>query len=145
MFKKILLPTDGSEGALRAADTGIALAERLGACVYGFHVVAPYPTNAYVAEVIQLSEKAYTEEAVSDAKRFLGDIRERANAAGVPYEESYEFGHHAHAAIIHTAATQQCDLIVMASHGRRGLDRLLLGSDTHKVILNGDVPVLVCH
>jgi nucleotide-binding universal stress UspA family protein len=144
MFKHILLPIDGSDLSLRAVDTGIELAGRLDASVYAFHVVVPFLAVTYFAEVIQLPADAYTEEAVSRAERYLAQARERASAAGVHCDSGYEFDHHPYAAIVGAATKHQCDLIVMASHGWRGFDRLLLGSETHKVILHGSVPVLVC-
>jgi nucleotide-binding universal stress UspA family protein len=144
MFKHILLPTDGSELSLRAVDTGIELAAKLGCRVYAFHVIAPFPASVYFATIIQANEPAYTREAVANAERYLADVRQRAQAAGVPCEGSYETDARPWSVIVGAARTQQCDLIVMASHGWRGFDRLLLGSETHKVILNGDVPVLVC-
>lgn len=144
MFKHILLPTDGSELSLRAVDTGIELAARLGARVHAFHVLVPFPATVYFAEFIQANEAAYTRDAVASAEGHLAEVRRRAEAAGVPCESSYETDARPFAAIVGAARKHQCDLIVMASHGWRGFDRLLLGSETHKVILNGDVPVLVC-
>jgi len=144
MFKHILLPTDGSELSLRAVDTGIELAARLGACVYAFHVIAPFPASVYFAEFVMANEPGYTREAIANAERYLADVRGRAQAAGVACEGSHEIDARPYSAIVGAARKQQCDLIVMASHGWRGFDRLLLGSETHKVILNGDVPVLVC-
>ena len=144
MFKHILLPTDGSELSLRAVDTGIELAVRLGASVYAFHVIAPFPASIYFAEIIQANEPTYTSEAVANAEKYLAEVRQRAQAAGVPCEGSHQVDTRPYSAIVGAARKQQCDLIVMASHGWRGFDRLLLGSETHKVILNGDVPVLVC-
>jgi len=144
MFKHILLPTDGSELSLRAVDTGIELAAKLGARVYAFHVIAPFPASIYFAEFVVANEPTYTREAIANAERYLTDVHQRAQAAGVPCESSHEVDARPYSAIVGAARKHQCDLIVMASHGWRGFDRLLLGSETHKVILNGDVPVLVC-
>jgi len=143
MFKHILLPTDGSELSLHAVDIGIELAAKLGARVYAFHVIVPLPASAYFAEFI-LVEPEYTKEASANAERYLADVRQRAAAAGVACESGSESDTRPYSAIVDAARKHQCDLIVMASHGWRGFDRLLLGSETHKVILNGDVPVLVC-
>lgn len=145
MFKHILLPTDGSDLSLRAVDTGLALAARLGASVHAFHVVMPFPATVYVAEVVLADEDMYAHESVARSARYLAEVEARASAAGVPCQSSSVSDHRPYAAILEVAASRHCDLIVMASHGWRGLDRLLLGSETHKVILNGDVPVLVCH
>jgi nucleotide-binding universal stress UspA family protein len=144
MFKRILLPTDGSELSLRAVDTGIGLAARLGASVYAFHVIAPFPASVYFTEFVVANEPSYTREAIANAEKYLAEVGQRARAAGVPCEGSYETDARPYSAIVGAARKQQCDLFVMASHGWRGFDRLLLGSETHKVILNGDVPVLVC-
>lgn len=146
MFKRILLPVDGSELSLRAVDTGIALAHKLGASVHAFHVIAPFPAITYVAEfIIPANEAMYTEQVIANAERYLADVCQRATAAGVGCDSGYEFDQRPYCAIVAAAAKQQCDLIIMASHGWRGFDRLLLGSETHKVILNGSIPVLVCH
>ncbi|PWK89654.1 universal stress protein [Fulvimonas soli] len=145
MFKHILLPTDGSDLSLRAVDTGIGLAAQLGAKVYAFHVVAPFPTVAYLAEMIQATQEFYTDEATRRAQRCLDEVRQRAEAAKVACTGGFEFDQRPYTAIIGAATRQGCDLIVMASHGWRGFDRLLLGSETHKVLLNTQIPVLVCH
>jgi len=144
MFKHILLPTDGSELSLRAVDTGIGLAASLGARVHAFHVIVPFPATVYFSEFAVANESSYTHEAMANAERYLAEVRRRAQAAGLACEGSHEVDAHPYSAIVGAARKQQCDLIVMASHGWRGFDRLLLGSETHKVILNGDVPVLVC-
>lgn len=145
MFKNILLPTDGSELSQRAADTGIALAARLGARVHAFHVVPPFPSLNYLVDIIQANQEFYLAEAVARGEGYLKDVQQRARAAGVPCESSHETDDQPYSAIVDAAAKYQCDLIVMASHGWRGLNRLLLGSETHKVLLHCDVPVLVCH
>lgn len=144
MFKHILLPTDGSELALRAVDTGIALAARLGADVYAFHVVTPFPALSYMVEIIQANEAFYLQEAIERADACLHEVHKRADAAGVSCKSGHVTASRPHAAIVATATSQACDLIVMASHGWRGIDRLLLGSETQKVLVSCDVPVLVC-
>jgi nucleotide-binding universal stress UspA family protein len=144
MFKHILLPTDGSELSLRAADMGIALAASLGARVFVFHVMKPFATVAYFADRLLSPEEAYNKKAAEHANSYLEDISRRARAANVPCEGSYEFDHRPYCAIIGVAAKHQCDLIIMGSYGRRGIDRLVPGGETHKVILNSNVPVLVC-
>ncbi len=145
MFKHILLPIDGSELSLRAVDTGLALAARLGARVYAFHVVPPFPALTYMVDIIQANQEFYVQEAVARAESYLKEVEQRASAAGVPCESGHETNNRPYTAIVAAATQHQCDLIVMASHGWHGIDRLLLGSETHKVIVNCDVPVLVCH
>ena len=145
MFKHILLPTDGSELSLRAIDTGIELAGRIGARVYAFHVVRPFPALTVFTEIIQADESVYTAEAIASGERYLEAARQRADAARVHCDSGYEIDRRPYCAIVGAAARRQCDLIVMGSHGWRGFDQLLLGSETHKVILNSAIPVLVCH
>jgi nucleotide-binding universal stress UspA family protein len=145
MFKHILLPTDGSELSLRAATLGIELARTCGARVYALHVVAPYHTIAYMAEMLAATEITYTQEATVRAGQYLADVRRMAEAAGVECSTEYVFDDRPHEAIVRAVRDQHCDLVVMASHGWRGLTRLLLGSEVHKVLLESEIPVLVCH
>ncbi len=145
MFKKILLPTDGSKSALRAADLGIALAATLGSHVHAFHVMEPFASVEYFSEMLVFPEEAYIEKAEEYAESYVAEISRRARLADVPCTTSYEFDHRPYCAIAVAATRLECDLIVMGTHGRHGLDALLLGSQTHKAILNIDIPVLVCH
>jgi nucleotide-binding universal stress UspA family protein len=140
MFQSILIPVDGSEHALKAVHTGVELASRLQARVYGLHVVPPLPAISYVAELIQ-SRDSYSDL----ARVYLDDISKRAAAAGVPCETEFVFDLRPYVAIVAAAAKHHCDLIVMASRGHQGFERVLLGSVTHKVMISCDVPVLVCH
>ncbi|WP_430390070.1 universal stress protein [Dyella sp. 20L07] len=144
MFQRILLPVDGTEHALKAVNTGIELASRLQARVYAVHVMPPLPAVSYMAELIQ-SKGSYTSMACERAQDYLGEVARRAEAAGVSCETEYVFDLRPYVAIVGVAAKHQCDLIVMASLGHQGIERLLLGSVTHKVMLSCDVPVLVCH
>ncbi|MEP7184293.1 MAG: universal stress protein [Rhodanobacter sp.] len=143
MFKRILLPTDGSELSLRAVDMGLELASSLHASVYGFHVIPPTPTLAYFADIALADADCVLEQTEAFAQQCLDTIQKRAAAAGVAYEGSTVVEQHAANAIVAVAQQQACDLIVMASHGWQGFDRLLLGSETHKVIIHGIMPVLV--
>ncbi len=145
MFKHILLPIDGSDLSLRAAKLGIELAQTCHARVYALHVVPPYQTLTYMAEMLATTEVIYTQEAVGRAEEYLTQVQRLAEDAGIKYSGGHIIGERPHEIIISTATAQHCDLIVMASHGWRGVTRLLLGSETQKVLLKGDVPVLVCH
>lgn len=144
MFKNILLPTDGSELSLRAVKLGLELAKSCKAKVYAVHVVPPFHTIAYMAEMVTATEATYTPDAIARAERYLAEVQQLAKAAGVECGSSYLFGDHPHEAILETSRVQHCDLVVMASHGWRGVTRLLLGSETHKTLLGSDIPVLVC-
>lgn len=144
MFKHILLPIDGSELSLRAANMGIELAQACGARIYALHVVPGFQALAYMSEALAASEPAYIEEAMALAVRYLAQVQRLAEDAGVKYSGSYDMAEHPHEVILQTTREKHCDLVVMASHGRRGLSRWLLGSETQKVLLQGEVPVLVC-
>ncbi len=154
MFKRILVPVDGSDLSLRALDTGLELARTLDAEVCVVHVVMPFKAMWDSAEILgvnqaiyedQLNKSFYEKQAVTIAEAFLKEASKRAAAAGVDCNSSYVFHRRAHVAIGKMALERGCDLIVMGSHGRHGLNELLLGSVTHKVIIKNQVPVLVCH
>ncbi|HET6553078.1 MAG TPA: universal stress protein [Dyella sp.] len=145
MFKRILLPTDGSELSNRAVELGIELARSLGASVFAFHAMEPFGSVPYFTEMMIFPEDVYEKEVSERGDYYLEETRQRAQAAGVPWEGTREYAHRPHEAILRVARDQKCDVIVMGSHGRSGLDRLLLGSETNKLLLSTDVPVLVCH
>lgn len=145
MYKHILLPTDGSDISEEAAVAGIALARCLGARVTAIHVIAePAPPGLekwahhdpeFQANLEQVLEKR--------GAVYLDTIRDAARRAGVPCDCRLARGASPHAEIIAAASDGDYDLIVMASHGRRGADGVLLGSETVKAATLGTVPVLV--
>jgi nucleotide-binding universal stress UspA family protein len=145
MYKHILIPTDGSELSMRAARNAIDLAKLCNAKVTAIHVIAPYQTIAYMGALLAATEYAYNQEARSQAEQYLGEVRTMAEAADVALECEVITNQQPFEAIVNSVASKQCDLVVMGSNGRRGMTRLLLGSETHKVLLRCDVPVLVCH
>jgi nucleotide-binding universal stress UspA family protein len=145
MFSHILIPTDGSEHALHAAEVVIQLAQKLDARIYAFHVLAPLHAVAYFSDVIQHAEDSYTERAIARAQVHLDDIQVMARKAGLEAAGGYAFDRRPYVAIVGAAKQQHCDLIVMSTHGYATLDRILLGSETNRVLSCCDVPVLVCH
>jgi nucleotide-binding universal stress UspA family protein len=145
MFKHILLPTDGSELSLKAVKLGVDLAKVCGADVLALHVIPPAQAIAYVAEMMVSLGFDYAKEATGFAERYLQDARAIADKAGVKFDSRLVFGSQAYQAIVETTKERHCDLIVMAAHSWEGLARVLMGSETHKVILKSDVPVMVCH
>ncbi|WP_230473869.1 universal stress protein [Dyella choica] len=145
MFSHILVPTDGSDYAMHAAELGIGLARSLGARIYAFHVLAPLATVAYLSDVIQHTEDSHVERAVVRAQHRLAEIEEMANKAGVACHGGYAFDRRPYVAIVGAAKKQHCDLIVMSTHGYATFDRMLLGSETNRVLGCCDIPVLVCH
>ncbi|SEI94859.1 universal stress protein [Frateuria terrea] len=145
MYRHILLPTDGSEVSIRAVDAGIELAKWLNARVYALHVILPFQSLAYMTQIIPQSETSYTEESVRWAEHYLGEVREKARQVGIPCDSDYVFDKHPCDAILRVAQEKGCDLIIMGSHGWRGFTKLLLGSETQKVLVHSQLPVLVCH
>lgn len=144
MFKNILLPTDGSDQSLRAARVGIALAKKMGAKVHAYHVLAPVAAVAYMSDLIRHAPDDYRQEAIDRAQQQLEVIHVLATEAGVPFEGDYAFDQRPYSAIVGAAKQYDCDLIVMGTHGRTGLDRLVMGSETSRVLGCADIPVLVC-
>lgn len=144
MFKNILIPTDGSEQSQRAIRTGVELAKLHGARVTGVHVIPDYHLLiAYEGAFDPVTEERIEEEAKARADTYLGFMRETAGEAGVACSTHCETSDHPYDAILKTADTNDCDLILMTSHGRKGLAAVLLGSETRKVLTHAKVPVLV--
>lgn len=144
MFNNILLPVDGSERALKAVETGIALAARLGSKVFALHVMPPLSTVSFMSELLQ-HNACRSDVAKAQAQAYLDEVVERAKAVNVACDTEYVFDLRPYAAIVAAAAKHQCDLIVMRSRGSEGLERVLLGSVPHKVMLCCNTPVLVCN
>lgn len=147
MYKHILVPTDGSVLSDKAVEAAIKLAKLAGARITAFHAVEPYPLQgAYAAEasgVAELQPEIFAERSEEYAKRVLDAVARAAAAANVPCATGYATSHSPSQAIIEKAGKEKCDLIVMASHGRRGLEGFLLGSETQKVLTHSAIPVLV--
>lgn len=145
MFKRILIPTDGSRLSKKAIAQGVGLAAATGAAVIGFHVRPRYPIIAFTegAAVPQEYFDDWERDTKLAATKFLRDVEQAAKAAGVEYKGAQGGQQTASDGIIATAKRLKCDLIVMGAHGRRGLARLLLGSETNRVLVYSKVPVLV--
>lgn len=143
LFKHILLPTDGSRGSEIAVFQGIELARQHGARVTGLHVVPQFHLLTYRAAALEESRDEFSRDAQAHGERYLAFVRRTAAEARVPCETLAELGDHPHDAICRAARRLGCDLILMASHGRHGLARLLLGSQTQRVLAHSEVPVLV--
>ena len=143
MFKHILIPTDGSDLSLKAVLYGVQLAKSCGARVTGLTVAVPYRVVAVDAVLIPLDEADYEERSRGASERALEQVTIAADAAGVTCETVREVHDQPYRAIIDAAQARGADLIVMASHGRRGISALLLGSETAKVLTHSTIPVLV--
>ncbi len=144
MYKHILLPTDGSALSDVAIDNGLRFARFAGAKVTGFYVLVERPPASF-EDVAPASAAAPAHDAISraEAEKFLGVIVRKAKAAGVACETLSLPHSSPHQAIIQAATERGCDLIVMASHGRKGVTGELVGSETARVITNCKIPVLV--
>ena len=144
MFKNILIPTDGSELSQRAVRKAIDLARLHEARLVGVHVIPDYHLLiAYEGAFDPVTEERIEEEAKTRAEGYLAFVRRSADDAGIPCETVCETSDHPYDAILKTADAQDCDLIVMTSHGRKGLAAVLLGSETRKVLTHARIPVLI--
>jgi nucleotide-binding universal stress UspA family protein len=143
MFKKILLPTDGSDLSERAVLAGVSFAKEIGARVIGLTVTPEFHTFTYKTEMLEETEEEFNASTQRQAAKNLAVISDAAAAAGVPCDVIQITSDEPWAAILQTAKDNACDLIIMASHGRRGFKALILGSETQKVLVHTDIPVLV--
>jgi nucleotide-binding universal stress UspA family protein len=143
MYTNILIPTDGSELAEKAVQHGIALAQRIGAKVTALTVLPPFHTFTTDTRMIEDTPAQYKTRMQHHAETTLGATARAAIAAGIVCELVHVEHEHPYQAIIDTADAKGCDLIVMASHGRRGVSAILLGSETVKVLTHCKLPVLV--
>lgn len=142
IYKHILIPTDGSELSKKAVRYGVALACALNAKVTGITVTAPF---SLFMDPYRLDEtfEGYRKRTTAISEKYLGRIQEAAAAVSVNCETIHAEHEHPYQAIIDAAKKNGCDLIVMASHGRRGFSALVLGSETAKVLTHSTIPVLV--
>jgi nucleotide-binding universal stress UspA family protein len=143
MFKHILIPTDGSDLSRKAILYGVQLAKASGAKVTGLTVAEPYHAATMDTVLIPVDEGDYEEQSRLLSEKAMVQVKMAAEAAGVPAEAIREVHDQPYRAIIDAAHALGCDLIVMASHGRRGISALLLGSETVKVLTHSTIPVLV--
>ena len=147
MFKHILIATDGSELADKAVVRGLALAKALNAKATAVTVTEPWDalSMAAIAEAQGRNPiDDYEARMTAAASRILSSVGEKAKQLDVRRATLHVNDRHPAEGIIETAQAQMCDLVVMASHGRRGLARLLIGSQANRVVTLSPVPVLVC-
>jgi nucleotide-binding universal stress UspA family protein len=144
MFKHILIPTDGSDLSEKAVTNGIVFARSISARLTVVTVSAPFHIVTMDAMMVTPeTEERYMADMEQLGQERLDAIMEKSKVAGVPCETSHVFDNHPYDAIIATAQAKACDLILMASHGRRGVAALLLGGETNKVLAHCKIPVLV--
>lgn len=143
MFAHILIPTDGSKLASEAVDKGIALARAAGARVTFLMVVEPFHVLTVDSAQLESTRAEYEKHAEAIARKTLAEAKAKAEAAGVTADAIDGADDQPYRAIVEAAETLGCDLIAMASHGRRGMAGLMIGSQTMKVLTHSKVPVLV--
>ena len=143
MITNILLPTDGTEFCDKAVKYGVALAKQVGAKVTGVTVMAPMRQSMQISMSEPVRNEIATQRS-NHEKLALASVIAAAQNADVPFETVAMQDEHVYQGILDAAKTKGCDLIVMASHGRRGVAALMLGSETQKVMVHSTIPVLVC-
>ena len=143
MYREILIPTDGSELATKALRHGVILAKTVGARVTFLTVYEPYRIVTLDSAMVEYTPEEYTKYTRQQAEKILADAAHRAQEASVPCEAVQMEHEQIYQAIIDCAIARRCDLITMASHGRRGISALILGSVTLKVLTHCRIPVLV--
>jgi nucleotide-binding universal stress UspA family protein len=142
MFKKILVPTDGSGIAQQAAVTAAQLAKTQGAQIVGVYVIDPFPYIG-IGDASAAGLQAYLAEAKNAAGQALDALAQACKAQGVAFVGDTIERNVVYEGVIETAEAEGCDLIVMASHGRQGVKALILGSVAQKVLTHAKVPVLI--
>ena len=143
MFKHLLVATDGSPLSEQAALKAVQLAKSMSASLTAVTVSAPFHVLAVDAVMVTDTEDVYDAECKKRAEEYLAVIKTAAKSSGVSFEGVHVFHDNPYAAIIDTAAARGCDVICMASHGRRGFTALVLGSETVKVLTHSKIPVVV--
>jgi len=145
MFKHILIPTDGTDFSNTALNAGVQFAKEIGAKVTGFYCAQEYripPFGEYMPPDLMSPEEFRANEELR-AKKILAVVDDAAKTAGVVCDTLSEVNFSPWAAIVKAAESKGCDLIFMASHGRRGIASILLGSETNRVLTHTKIPVLV--
>jgi nucleotide-binding universal stress UspA family protein len=142
MYQRILVPTDGSDITAKAVQTAIGLARKLGAQLFTISVKEPFPYSA-ISEMQPTPPQEFFDAQERIAAGRVQQVVDAARVADLPCEAHTLEALHPWEAIVDHARLQGCDLIVMASHGRRGMASLLLGSETQKVLTHTTIPVLI--
>lgn len=142
MYKHILVPVDGSSTSLKAVSQAVAIASAFGSEVTAIYVIDPYPFTGVGTE-FAYGQDQYLSAAKAEAQEALTAARGQVEAAGLKVDTRVVEAHATWRGIVETADAVQADLVVMGSHGRRGLEKLVLGSVTQRVLQYATQPVLV--
>ena len=146
MYKHILVPTDGTKLSARAVRAAVALARTCGARITGVFVIPPYVPPVYAEGMLYVADigpRRHKELMAKAAKKALDAVGAEARRGRVACASATPLADQPWDGILKTARAKRCDLIVMASHGRRGLAKALLGSETQRVLTHSRIPVLV--
>jgi nucleotide-binding universal stress UspA family protein len=143
LFKNILIATDGSDLAAKAVEQGIRFAKEIGAKITAVTITEPFHVLSLAPSELEYTPIEYKKHAEARAEKVLGTVSAAAKLAGVACETLQVEHEQIYQAIIDAVSARSCDLIVMASHGRRGISAVVLGSETVKVLTHSKIPVLV--
>ena len=143
MFRNILVATDGSDLAAKAVEQGVVFAKEICAKITAVTVTEPFHLLSVAPSQLEYTPLEFKKHVEAHAEKVLGMVSDAAKAAGIACETLHVEHEHAYQAIIDAAEARRCDLIVMASHGRRGVSAVVLGSETVKVLTHSKIPVLV--
>lgn len=143
MFQHLLLPVDGSPLSEAAFSKALVFAREARARVTVIRVIPDFHVYTYQVELLADTRTRFVQEATRSSADYLKTLAAEAEAADVSCETLCVIHDHPYEAIIQAAQEKECDLIVMASHGRRGLQGVLIGSETNKVLTHSNIPVLV--
>lgn len=144
MFEHLLIATDGSELSGKAVRQCFSLAKSVGAKVTAVTVTEPFAASVPIEVALVFSEEEYEKAARASAENILQSVSAAAAASGIPCETVHVNNQYPADGILETSKARGCDLIVMGSHGRRGLSRLVLGSQANRVVTQSIVSVLIC-
>jgi nucleotide-binding universal stress UspA family protein len=144
MYTHILIATDGSDLAQRAVEQGLALAKALNAKVTAVTVTEPWTAAVSGEWAVAFPVEEYEKATAANAEKVLGGVQAAAASAGVACDAVHVKDQYAAEGIVEEAKARGCDLIVMASHGRRGIAKFILGSQATRVLAHSAVPLLIC-
>ncbi|OGB20809.1 MAG: universal stress protein [Burkholderiales bacterium RIFCSPLOWO2_02_FULL_57_36] len=143
MFKTILVPTDGSELSEKSIRGAVELAKLAGGRIIAISVAEPYPFTPSVEGAFAPDLNLYEKQMQKFAEMHVEKVAEIAAKAGVPCETHVAHSFNPYEEIVNAAREHHCDVILMASHGRKGLNKLFIGSETQKVLAHSSIPVMV--
>ena len=144
MYAHILIATDGSDLAQRAVEQGLALAKALGSAVTAVTVTEPWTAAVSGEWAVAFPVEEYEKASAANAEKVLDGVQQAAVSLGVTCDAVHVKDQYAAEGIVEEAKARNCDLIVMASHGRRGIAKFVLGSQATRVLAHSSVPLLVC-